>query len=206
MRSAVVWIFLSFVVAGVAVVSASDFNKDGKVDFADFVQFASRYGAAAGDERYHARYDLDGDGKIGFGDYTLMAEQFGVGEHADKRAVTSDELERAAKDLRASGKSKESIEKYKALLGISRSPRQRARAINQLGWLHVKTNDLDTAESYFNSGIEAFDGSEDLRLGFQVMWCNIGMGKIHLARGNTNTASAYFAMASRQVPAPPSSE
>ena len=55
----------------------ADFDGDGAVGFADFVQFAARFGLSQGDARYDARYDLDGDGAIGFGDFLIFANTFG---------------------------------------------------------------------------------------------------------------------------------
>ena len=54
-----------------------DFDEDGVVGFADFLQFAGRFGAARGDEDYEHRFDLDGDGSIGFPDFLIFAGSFG---------------------------------------------------------------------------------------------------------------------------------
>ena len=54
-----------------------DFNRDGRVNFADFLLFGSRFGASRGDERYEAKYDLDEDGTIGFGDFLIFGRDFG---------------------------------------------------------------------------------------------------------------------------------
>ncbi len=56
-----------------------DFDGDGTVGFADFVQFAAQFGLSQGDAGYDARYDLDGDGTIGFGDFVIFANAFGKG-------------------------------------------------------------------------------------------------------------------------------
>ena len=55
----------------------ADFDGDGAVGFADFLQFAGVFGLSQGDARYDARYDLDGDGAIGFGDFLIFANAFG---------------------------------------------------------------------------------------------------------------------------------
>ena len=54
-----------------------DFNRDGKVDFTDFLAFVGQFGARQGDERYDAKYDLDSDGAIGFGDFLIFSSSFG---------------------------------------------------------------------------------------------------------------------------------
>ena len=54
-----------------------DFNGDGIVGFADFVQFAAQFGLSQDDAGYEARYDLDEDGMIGFGDFVIFAKAFG---------------------------------------------------------------------------------------------------------------------------------
>ena len=54
-----------------------DFNRDGKVNFTDFLAFAGQYGTRQGDGRYEATYDLDSDGEIGFGDFLIFSSSFG---------------------------------------------------------------------------------------------------------------------------------
>ncbi len=54
-----------------------DFDGDGTVGFADFLQFAAQFGLSQGDTGYDARYDLDGDDTIGFGDFLIFANDFG---------------------------------------------------------------------------------------------------------------------------------
>ena len=54
-----------------------DFNRDGMVNFADFLAFAGQFGARQGDGRYDAKYDLDSDGTIGFGDFLIFGSSFG---------------------------------------------------------------------------------------------------------------------------------
>ena len=54
-----------------------DFDGDGTVGFADFVQFAARFGLSQDDAGYDARFDLDGNGAIGFSDFLIFAGAFG---------------------------------------------------------------------------------------------------------------------------------
>ena len=54
-----------------------DFNRDGMVNFADFLAFGNQFGAHQGDGRYDAKYDLDSDGAIGFGDFLIFGRSFG---------------------------------------------------------------------------------------------------------------------------------
>ena len=55
-----------------------DFDGNGVVGFADFMQFAAQFGLSQSDTGYDARYDLDGDGTIGFGDFVIFANAFGL--------------------------------------------------------------------------------------------------------------------------------
>ena len=57
-------------------VQPGDFNGDERVDFADFLFFASKFGASQGDDRYDAPVDLDGNGMIDFGDFLLFVNAF----------------------------------------------------------------------------------------------------------------------------------
>ncbi len=57
--------------------SSPDFDGDGMVGFADFVQFAGVFGSSRGDGEYQAKYDLDGDGAIGFPDFLIFTSDFG---------------------------------------------------------------------------------------------------------------------------------
>ena len=57
--------------------SASDFDGDGTVGFADFLQFVEQFGLNQEDEAYQARFDLNGDGVIGFGDFLIFVNAFG---------------------------------------------------------------------------------------------------------------------------------
>ena len=81
-----------------------DYDEDGVVGFADFLQFAGRFGAQCGDEKFDDRFDLDGDGSIGFPDFLNFASNFGraspnAGDendvnipNANLRAVIADSL------------------------------------------------------------------------------------------------------------------
>lgn len=84
-----------------------DFDEDGVVGFADFVQFAGRFGSSRGDETFDDRFDLDGDGAIGFPDFLIFAGNFGKASpyggdendvripDANLRAVIADSLGKA---------------------------------------------------------------------------------------------------------------
>ena len=54
-----------------------DFDRNGIVDFSDFLHFASVFGTRDGDDGYESRYDLNGDGEIGFEDFVNFAGSFG---------------------------------------------------------------------------------------------------------------------------------
>ena len=55
-----------------------DFDGDGMVGFADFVQFAGVFGSSRGDGTYQTKYDLDSDGAIGFSDFVIFTNDFGT--------------------------------------------------------------------------------------------------------------------------------
>ncbi len=55
----------------------ADFDGDGTVGFADFLQFAAQFGTSQRDEGYDVRFDLDGNGTIGFSDFLIFAGAFG---------------------------------------------------------------------------------------------------------------------------------
>jgi hypothetical protein len=59
------------------VSSRSDFDGDGRVDFADFLMFITAFGRTAVHPEWDSRYDLDGDLKVGFGDFLVFVGAFG---------------------------------------------------------------------------------------------------------------------------------
>ena len=54
-----------------------DFDRDGDIDFFDFVQFADAYGSEAGDPNYNAIGDFNDDGYIDFFDFINFADVYG---------------------------------------------------------------------------------------------------------------------------------
>jgi hypothetical protein len=54
-----------------------DFNRDGEVGFADFLEFAGVFGQSSPAGSAEAKYDLDRSGDIGFGDFLIFAGVFG---------------------------------------------------------------------------------------------------------------------------------
>ncbi len=70
-------ILLTAVILSTQPAWASDFNKDGKVDYTDFVLFASKFGSTQGDALFDARFDLDKNGEVDFEDFVAFAEVFG---------------------------------------------------------------------------------------------------------------------------------
>jgi Leucine-rich repeat (LRR) protein len=58
-------------------VHRADFDGDGMVALADFLEFASNFGSQQEDDSFDGRFDLDGDGTVGLGDFLEFAAQFG---------------------------------------------------------------------------------------------------------------------------------
>ena len=56
----------------------SDFNDDTRVDFLDFLIFASAFGRNFGETGYAATADLDANGSIDFTDFLIFVEAFGT--------------------------------------------------------------------------------------------------------------------------------
>jgi hypothetical protein len=57
--------------------ATGDFDKNGTVDFADFLLLAGQFGKTSADPAFNTRCDLDRDGTIGFSDFLIFAGQFG---------------------------------------------------------------------------------------------------------------------------------
>lgn len=62
----------------IIALAPADFTGDGRVDFADFLDFAAVFGAAAGSPSYDARFDLSGNNVIDFADFLAFAAEFGT--------------------------------------------------------------------------------------------------------------------------------
>jgi len=58
-------------------VADADFDKNGSVDFNDFLIFANGFGLRAEDPDFRAHLDLDGDGTVAFPDFLAFALSFG---------------------------------------------------------------------------------------------------------------------------------
>ena len=58
-------------------VLSPDFDGDGMVGFADFVQFADVFGSRLGDGTFEVKFDLDSNGAIGFSDFVIFLNDFG---------------------------------------------------------------------------------------------------------------------------------
>ena len=54
-----------------------DFDGDGMVGVADFLQLAGVFGSSRGDGTYEAKYDLDSNGVIGIPDFLIFVNDFG---------------------------------------------------------------------------------------------------------------------------------
>ena len=86
-----------------------DFDKNGTVDFPDFLLFVSKFGSKQGDETYQDRFDLNGDGAIDFSDFLIFVNDFGKASFdgdetvnipdANLRAVIANSLGKSRNDV-----------------------------------------------------------------------------------------------------------
>ena len=67
--------------------SLTDFDGDGKVDFADFLLFIAVFGQSAAGQ--NAIFDLDTSGKVDFGDFLIFASAFGQPASDPVRGVST---------------------------------------------------------------------------------------------------------------------
>jgi hypothetical protein len=58
--------------------ATSDFDSNGRVDFADFLLFAAAFGRSSEDPSFDARFDLSGNLRIDFEDVLIFAAAFGT--------------------------------------------------------------------------------------------------------------------------------
>ncbi|MEE2753755.1 MAG: hypothetical protein VX910_07205 [Candidatus Latescibacterota bacterium] len=56
---------------------ASDFDGSGRVDFADFLDFAENFGRSFSQDNFDSRFDLDRSSIVDFGDFLIFANNFG---------------------------------------------------------------------------------------------------------------------------------
>ena len=54
-----------------------DVNDDLKIDFEDFLAFATHFGRSRSDPDFDPRFDFDNDGMVGFEDFLAFAAAFG---------------------------------------------------------------------------------------------------------------------------------
>ncbi len=62
---------ISGIVQPLSVEAKSDFNRDGTIDFTDFLLFVGAFGSA------DSQYDIDGNGNVDFPDFLLFVQSFG---------------------------------------------------------------------------------------------------------------------------------
>ena len=177
------------VLVGVAYAAEyADFDEDGIVGFNDFVQFAQRYGSAAGDGVYESRYDVNGDGRINFGDYALFAEVFGQPIHADKVPVPINEIEDQAKAARDSGDYDKAIEKYQYFIDHARTPQDKARGLWELGSTYTAAGKSEDAKESYLKVLKDYRNSDIPAVKHQVVWSSIKLGELQ----ETETALVLY--------------
>ena len=200
-------ILLAAVMLSTHPVWAVDFNNDGKVDYPDFVLFASTFGSAQGDAVFDARFDLDKSGEVDFADFVAFAEVFGnevsaakIGDTKDRKAARIEALETAAKEARAAGDYAQAVLAYQSLLALDGGDRIRARGSRQLGSVYLEMGDIELASQQFKHVLGSFGSTEDKQIRSQVLWCSILMGDIKLAQGDQNSSALYFEYARTYFP------
>ena len=62
---------ISVIVQPLSVEAKSDFNRDGTIDFADFLLLVSAFGSS------ESKYDIDGNGAVDFTDFLMFVQVFG---------------------------------------------------------------------------------------------------------------------------------
>lgn len=55
-----------------------DFDRNGMVDFTDFILFAGAFGKSWADEDFKPWFDLDLNGEVGFSDFVIFGSAFGL--------------------------------------------------------------------------------------------------------------------------------
>ena len=166
-----------------------DFNRDGEVNFSDFIMFAKHFGSSYGEEAYSIQFDLNRDGEIDFADYTAFAAEFGTLTHADKVADNKQDtelralaLEEAAKEYRTAGNDAQAVAAYQRMLALSTHSLHRARGMTNLGRVLVAMDSLDLAEGQFKQALAAYSESTDRAVRVQMIWSNAYLGVINYQR------------------------
>lgn len=62
---------------GGATMVTGDFNEDGGVNFADFLQFAQNFGKKTGDAGFDSKFDINKNGSVDFADFLQFVQAFG---------------------------------------------------------------------------------------------------------------------------------
>ena len=184
-----------------------DFNRDGEINFSDFIMFAKHFGSSYGEDTYSIQYDLNRDGEIDLADFREFAAEFGTLTHADKAADNKQDtelralaLEEAAKEYRTSGNYAQAVIAYRRMLELSNHPLHRARGLNNLGRVYVEMDSLDLAAETFKANLAEYRESREKAIRFQVLWSNVHLARIDLLQDKEQRASLYFSQARLFLP------
>ena len=184
-----------------------DFNRDGDVNFPDFIMFAKHFGSSYGEDTYSIQFDLNRDGEIDFADFTAFAAEFGTTTHADKPADNKQDtelralaLEEAAKEYRTAGYYAQAVAAYQRMLALSTHSLHRARGMNQLGRIYTEMDSLSQAAETFKANLAEFRESGEEAIRFQVLWSNVHLARIDLLQDKEQRASLYLSQARLYLP------
>ena len=171
----------------------TDFNRDGVVDFQDFLLLAQQFGT----EQFDKRFDLDSNGELNLDDFMAFAEVFGTELSASKKAdipknPKAEKLEEQAKGLRARGEYTKAIETYEKFMVLATDSLSLARGYKEIGLTYLEADSLDQAIQFLEKVLIGFGRVTDKQIRYELAGCSTVLGQAFYMKQDSLQAAWHW--------------